>query len=79
MQYLKWSLSIRLLPAQIQLPQNGQTNKEPVAEAIVVDQSEDILYTQVYQRHDALQRHTGIHMSDTVRYEKACPTDATRK
>lgn len=59
--YLKWSLSIRLLPAQIQLPQNGQTNKEPVAEAIVVDQPEDVLYTQVYQGHDALQRHTEIH------------------
>lgn len=58
--YLQWSLSVRLLPAQIQLSQNGQTHKEPVAEAVVVDKPEDIFHTQVYQGHDALQRHTRV-------------------
>lgn len=46
--YLEWSLSVWLLPTQVHLPQNGQTHKEPVAEAVVVDQPEDILNAQVY-------------------------------
>ena len=54
--HLQRSLSVRLLPAQVQLPQNGQADEEPVAEAVVVDQPEDVFNTQVYQSHDALQR-----------------------
>lgn len=55
--YLQRSFSVWLLPAQIKLPQYGQTNKEPVAEAVVVDESEHVLHTQVYQGHDPLQGH----------------------
>lgn len=53
--YLEWSLSVWLLPAQVHLPQNRQTNKEPVAEAVVVDQPEDVLYAEVYEGHDTLK------------------------
>lgn len=54
--YLERSFSVGLLPAQIQLPQDGQAHKEPVAEAVVVDQLEDVFHAEVDQRHDALQR-----------------------
>ena len=52
--YLEWSHSVRLFPAQIKLAQNGQAHKEPVAEAVVVNESENILHTQVDQGHGTL-------------------------
>lgn len=72
MSYLQWSLPVRLLPPQIQLPKNGQTHKEPVAETVVVDQPEDIFYTQVDKSHDALQKpnHTEKHWDNVRKQDK---------
>lgn len=54
--YLEGSGSVRLFPAQVDLPSNGQTHEKPVAEAVVVDELEDILHSEVDQRHDTLDR-----------------------
>lgn len=52
--YLEGTRPIRLLPAQIKLTHNREPHKEPVAEAVVVNELEDVLYTQVDQCHDTL-------------------------
>lgn len=54
--HLEGSGSVRLFPAQVDLPSDGQTHEEPVAEAVVVDELEDILHGEVDQRHDTLDR-----------------------
>ena len=52
-------MAVRLLPAQVQLSQDGQAHEEPVAEAVVVDEPEDVLHAQVDQRHHPLgETHT---------------------
>ena len=43
-----------MFPAQVKLAQNGQAHKEPVAEAVVVNESENVLHTQVDQGHGTL-------------------------
>lgn len=43
-----------MFPSQVQLSQNRQTHKEPVAEAVVVDQFKDILHTQIHKSHGTL-------------------------
>ena len=77
--YLERSLSVRLLPAQIQLPQNGETDKEPVAEAVVVDQSEDVFYAQVNQGHDALQTPRRVIISKKYGAEMFCEMKKKKK
>lgn len=52
--YLEGTRPIRLLPAQIKLTHNREPHKKPVAEAVVVNELEDVLYTQVDQCHDTL-------------------------
>lgn len=52
--YLEGTRPIRLLPAQIKLTHNREPHKEPVAEAVVVNELEDVLHAQVDQRHDTL-------------------------
>lgn len=54
--HLERSGSVRLFPAQVDLPSDGQTHEKPVAEAVVVDELEDILHSEVDQRHDTLDR-----------------------
>lgn len=59
--HLDRSRSLRLSPTQVDLSSDGQTNKEPVAEAVVVDEPEHVLHAQVNQGHDPLQGHnTGL-------------------
>ena len=48
-------MAVRLLPAQVQLSQDGQAHEEPVAEAVVVDELKHVLHRQVDQRHDTLR------------------------
>lgn len=52
--YFERSGSVRLLPAKVDLSSDGQTHEEPVAEAVVVDELEDILHCQVDQWHGTL-------------------------
>lgn len=47
--YLERSGSVRLLPAKVDLSSDGQTHEEPVAEAVVVDELEDIFHSEVDQ------------------------------
>lgn len=47
--YLERSGSVRLLPAKIDLASDGQTHKEPVAEAVVVDELKNIFHSEVDQ------------------------------
>lgn len=49
-------MAVWLLPAEVDLACDGQTHEEPVTEAVVVNQLEDVLDRQVDQRHDALNR-----------------------
>lgn len=53
---LERSGSVRLLPAEVDLAGDGQPHEEPVTEAVVVDELEDVLHCQVDQRHDTLDR-----------------------
>ena len=46
--------SVWLLEAQVDLTCDGQPHEEPVAEAVVVDELEDVLHCQVDQGHDTL-------------------------
>ena len=62
--YLEWPRPVRLLPAQVELTQDGEAHEEPVAEAVVVDQLEDVLHTQVHQCHRTLEASNMA--SDTV-------------
>lgn len=52
---LEGTRPIRLLPAQVKLTHNGEPHKEPVAEAIIVNELEDVLHTQVDQCHDTIE------------------------
>lgn len=52
--YLEGTRPIRLLPAQIKLTHDGEPHKEPVAEAVVVNELEDVFHTQIDQCHDTL-------------------------
>lgn len=63
--YLQWAWSVWLFPAQVQLTQDGQTNKEPVAEAVVVDEPKDVLHTQIHQSHGTLLDSTIHHKAVT--------------
>ncbi len=55
--HLQRSGSVRFFPAEVNLSSDGQTHEEPVAEAVVVDELEDVLHCQVDQGHDTL--HSG--------------------
>ena len=55
--YLDGSVSERLGVAQVDESGHRQAHVEPVAEAEVVDQLEDVLHTQEDQPHQAL-KHT---------------------
>lgn len=44
-----------LLPAKVELSSNRQAHKEPVTEAEVVDEQENILHSEVDERHGALE------------------------
>lgn len=44
-----------LLPAKVELSSNRQTHKEPVAEAEVVDEQENILHSEVDECHGTLE------------------------
>lgn len=52
--HLERSVSVRLFPAEVDLPGDGQTHEEPVAETVVVDELEDVFHCQVDQWHDTL-------------------------
>lgn len=54
--HLERSGSVGLFPAEVDLAGDGQTHKEPVAKAVVVDELEDVFHCQVDQRHDTLDR-----------------------
>jgi hypothetical protein len=45
---------LRLLPTKVELSNNRKSHKEPVAEAEVVDEQENILHNQVDECHGAL-------------------------
>lgn len=47
--YLERSGSVRLLQTKVDLPGDRQTHEEPVAEAVVVDELENVLNGQVDQ------------------------------
>lgn len=53
--YLERPWPIGLLPAKVELSSNRQAHKEPVAEAEVVDEQENILHSEVDERHGALE------------------------
>lgn len=74
--YLEGSDSVWLFPAQVQLSQDRQAHKEPVAEAVVVDQFKDVLNTQVDQRHGTLEyRATALCQYPSYRAQwTTCPT-----
>lgn len=42
--HLERSVSVRLFPAEVDLPGDGQTHEEPVAKTVVVDELEDIFH-----------------------------------
>lgn len=65
MDYLEGTRPIRLLPAQVKLTHNGEPHKEPVAEAIVVNELEDVLHTQVDQCHDTLRTQAQVSSSQS--------------
>ena len=52
---LERSWPIRLLPATVELSSNRKAHKEPVAEAEVVDEQENILHSEVDECHGALE------------------------
>lgn len=52
---LERSWSIRLLPAKVELSSDREAHKEPVAEAEVVDEQENILHSEVDKCHGALE------------------------
>jgi len=47
--------SLRLLPAKIELSSNRQAHKEPIAEAEVVDEQENIFHSEVDECHGTLE------------------------
>lgn len=55
MSYLEWTRPVRVLPTQIKLTHNRKSHKEPVAEAVVVNELEDVLHTQVDQCQDTIE------------------------
>lgn len=61
--YLERTRPVRLLPAQIKLTHDREPHEEPVAEAVVVNELEDVLHTQVDQRHETLQAQAHISSS----------------
>lgn len=46
---------VGFLPAQVKLTHNRKPHKEPVAEAVVVNELEDVLHTQVDQCQDTIE------------------------
>lgn len=52
---LERSWPIRLLPAKIELSSDREAHKEPVTEAEVVDEQENILHSEVDKCHGALE------------------------
>ena len=50
---------VGLLPAKVELSSHRQAHKEPVAEAEVVDEQEDILHGEVDECHGALEGEGG--------------------
>lgn len=50
---------VGLLPAKVELSSHRQAHKEPVAEAEVVDEQEDILHSEVDECHGALEGEGG--------------------
>lgn len=53
---LERSRPVRLFPAKVELSNNRQAHEEPVAEAEVVDEQEDVLHHEVDKCHGALWR-----------------------
>lgn len=62
--HLDRSGSLGLSPAEVDLSSDGQTDKEPVAEAVVVDELEDVFYSQVDKRHQTLR--TGARTTEVL-------------
>lgn len=63
--YLHWPVPVWLRDAQVDEAGHRQTHVEPVAEAEVVDELEDVLHAQEDQTHQPLQAHT--HTQHTYR------------
>lgn len=57
--HLERSGPVGLFPAEVNLPGDRQTHEEPVAEAVIVDELENILHRQVDQGHDTLDSGRG--------------------
>lgn len=64
-----------LLPAKVELSSNRQAHKEPVTEAEVVDEQENILHSEVDERHGALEGEGGAGVSSVT--TTGTPGDST--
>lgn len=53
---LERSRPVRLFPTKVELSDNRQAHKEPVAEAEVVDEQENVLHNEVDKCHGAIEQ-----------------------
>lgn len=65
--YLDGPVQVRSLEAQVDLAADRQTNEQPVVETEVVNQLENITYTQVDQSHASLRRKEQTHTHTKTR------------
>lgn len=64
--HLQGPVSVGLGEAQVDEAGHGQSHVEPVTEAEVVDELEDVLHTQEDQTHQALQPHSGTRLTGSA-------------